>query len=62
MSNTRQFSQEAVIPRAKQIAAAAEYGAERRTLGQKWGWKLSNNFRELAREVFSALEGSKNGA
>ncbi len=46
-----------IIPQSNPIAAAAEYGPRRRTLGQKYGYgKPAAAYRSLAQEIIKKLE------
>jgi chromosome partitioning protein len=49
---------EAIIRQANQVAAAAEFQSYPRTLKQKYGSELANQYDELAREIWIELEGA----
>ena len=45
-----------IIRQANAVAAAAEFQTYSRTLKQKYGSELANQYDDLAREIWSALE------
>ena len=48
---------ETIIRQANQVAAAAEFQTYPRTLKQKYGSELANQYDELAHEIWNQLEG-----